>query len=583
MFLVTTADKRCLIHDNNELLLLGEWCDIYDKKHQFSNNNHKIMPYPWASSANKKSDFIDIQYLYGRMLGYLKDYLNQVHNVKETEAYWELIIGAWLQLAVAIIYERYRCLIDATSNYSISNTLIFHPKESVEPANDYSDFSEKYIDDEWNLYLYSKIIEFTNMCPFTYIEGPIAKSPTVVEPSKKLGLRQAIKNIIRKTSGLVPEKYTQIYFSNSYFSTAQLIKLQFRLKQVPVLFSPFVEIKNITADWEMRKEILVSEDNQVLKIMAKLIPLLLPKSYLESFIELKTSAMLSFPKSVKLINTAISDIFDDGFKVWAAEQRKWGVPLLINQHGGCYGASELTQAEIFQTKIATKFYSWGWSDSEKVLPMPAPKLVDLTLKKYDPQGHILLILFNHSRYSYWAQSFPIAEQMREYFQEQLIFLENLSKSTSQYLKIRYYPKDFGWCVEKRFSDAGYAEMKDSSATLNEAMDKARLCIATYNATTFLETLSANMPTVIFWKTNHFPLRSSAFKWYEKLKSVGILHDSAISAAEKVNEISDAPNEWWEQPDVQKAKNEFCDHYAMKDDDWLESWATELNSMVYSDK
>jgi putative transferase (TIGR04331 family) len=582
MILITTADHRT-IEDRKETLLLGEWCRLYNGN---ETEIKKIMPYPWADENKKKTAFYEIQGNYIQLLSALKNYLNDLHDIDENEAYWELVIGAWLQLAVAIIYERYNCLIEARDNYSISNTLIFSPTVKLEPADDYLEFSEKYIDDEWNLFIYSNMIFDEKFFHFNYVDETKLTSPGKSVIDKKNILRKYIKIALCKCFELTTGSYTKVYFSNSYFKPLQLIKLQLRLKQIPNLFSPNVKVPKNMVDWSKRNKLPITTDDALLNVMSKLIPLIIPKAYIESFDDLKKSSLRSFPKTVKLINTSISDMADEGFKLWAAEQMKLGVPLTINQHGGCYGVSELTQAELFQTKIAKKFYSWGWSEGGNVFPMPATKLIGTPQQnksKSDSNENILLILFNHSRYSYWFQSFPVAEQMKEYFNDQLVFLDKLNLEALSALKIRYYPKDFGWRVEQRFSDGGYASMKDNSSSLETAISNSRLCIATYNATTFLETFSANIPTIIFWKPNHFPLRKSALEWYDKLKSVGILHDNAISAAKMVNDIYEAPDKWWGRSDVQEIKNEFCKCYALKSDEWLEQWAIELESMIKSNE
>lgn len=574
MFLVTTADQRCLIQNfKGEQLLLGEWCCVYSDTKDIVD---KVMPYPWANRELKKSDFIEIQAIYGVMLESLHKFLNQIHGVDESESYWELIVGAWLNLVIAIIYERYKCLSLAADKYSISNTLIFRSDINSEPANDYLDFSEKYISDEWNLFVYSKIIEYTKNIPFTYIEEGISEKLSVTDSSFKSNFKKKVKITVSKFFKIIPNN---IYFSNSGFSSYNLMRLQVKLKQFPNPIPPLIDMDYNKADWKLRKGIPTSVENELINVMAKLIPLLMPKAYLESFKELRIKTLNVYPKRAKLINSGTSDISDDGFKIWAAEQRKEYATLTINQHGGCYGASELTQAENIQKKNSSKFYSWGWSDGVGVVPMPAPKLIKKCDKDYNSKGSVLLILFNHSRYSYWAQSFPIAEHMKEYFDEQLDFLAQVSKEVEQNVKIRYYPRDFGWEVEKRFCDGGYSGKKDKSSSLNEAINNARLCVATYNATTFLETLSAEIPTVIFWKTEHFPLRQSAVKWYEKLKVAGILHDGAESAANKINSVYRDPMSWWQQEEVKKARKEFCDHYAMTNDNWLDLWAKELKSMV----
>lgn len=51
-----------------------------------------------------------------------------------------------------------------------------------------------------------------------------------------------------------------------------------------------------------------------------------------------------------------------------------------------------------------------------------------------------------------------------------------------------------------------------------------------------------------------------------------------SAAAKVNEIFNDPASWWNQSEIQKAKDEFCFQFARTSDKWLDEWKEELNSL-----
>ena len=62
--------------------------------------------------------------------------------------------------------------------------------------------------------------------------------------------------------------------------------------------------------------------------------------------------------------------------------------------------------------------------------------------------------------------------------------------------------------------------------------------------------------------------SSSNNWiwipnFQLLINAGILHLSPKSAANKVNEIWDKTENWWQQKNVQDARKEFCDIYARK--------------------
>ena len=116
---------------------------------------------------------------------------------------------------------------------------------------------------------------------------------------------------------------------------------------------------------------------------------------------------------------------------------------------------------------------------------------------------------------------------------------------------------------------------DRKETLLQELCKSRLCIASYNASPILETLSADFPTVAYWNFDHWELRDSAISYFEDMVRVGIFHNSPESAARKVNEICQDPMPWWLSPEVQEAKNRFCDRFALTSPTWLPEWKKEL--------
>ena len=114
--------------------------------------------------------------------------------------------------------------------------------------------------------------------------------------------------------------------------------------------------------------------------------------------------------------------------------------------------------------------------------------------------------------------------------------------------------------------------------INE-LRESRLAISTYNATTYLQTFVADFPTILFWNPQHWEVRVSAQPYFDRLRQVGILHDTPERAADKVNEIADDPMSWWKQPRIQEAKDLFCAQFARTSDDWLEDWTHELRSQM----
>ena len=111
------------------------------------------------------------------------------------------------------------------------------------------------------------------------------------------------------------------------------------------------------------------------------------------------------------------------------------------------------------------------------------------------------------------------------------------------------------------------------------MAESKIYICTYNATTFLESFSINVPTVMFWNPNHWELRKSAIPYFEELKSVGIFHESPVSAARHCAAIWDNVDSWWLSVEVQSTIRKFCHQYARRPANLLSEIETALRSTI----
>ena len=91
-------------------------------------------------------------------------------------------------------------------------------------------------------------------------------------------------------------------------------------------------------------------------------------------------------------------------------------------------------------------------------------------------------------------------------------------------------------------------------------------------------LSKNIPTLAFWQNNFDHLREKVIPEYQLLVDAGIMHLSAESVADKVNEIWSDVDKWWLQSNVQNVKNQFCDIYAKNSKNPIKTMASLLTKM-----
>lgn len=583
MFLVTTADQRFWKKDE-KILFLGEWCKIYNQKNVWSKLDYKVLPYHWNDRGRLYQDYLHLDSVYERYLKLLAKRLNEIHHVDRSIRYWRIIIGPWLYFFIEILYDRYLSIITAIESGLATGTWIISYSIEKWIPKDIGVFNVWQVSDEYNQYLYSRIIEALGGIPFDIVNFDI--SPPLSKWSNSQGSfsKRVAKKFLDIYAKNLPSRWNRVVHIGSYLNTMDLIKLQLCMKQLPYPLAPAIVPKDISVKPSMRKKLILKHGMDEFEyILDWLVADQIPKAYLEGYADMHQRSLDAFPKKPKVIFTADAYQNNEGFKFWAAQMVECGAKLVGTQHGGHYGCGFWTATESHEISIYDRFYTWGWrtNSQTKTVPMPAHKLLKLRRTvKPNPKGSILWIAMSLPRYSYWMYSIPVGPQMLDYLNDQYQFARSVSPEVHELLLLRLYPHEFGWNERNRWADEDPMLMLyQGTKSMYQQLNESRLFIGSYNATTFLETFSANFPTILFWNPKHWELRPSAQRYFDKLRRVGILHDTPELAAAKVNEIYKDPYAWWNQAEIQEAKDEFCQRFALTSENWLNEWKIELSNLV----
>lgn len=576
MFLVTTADQRYWKTDE-KILFLGEWCRTYDQSDVWSKLDYEVLPYHWDDRRKLQQDYLHLQGTYERYLSSLACRLNEVHKIDRSLRYWRILIGPWLLHFVQILYDRYFCLTEAAKR-PVTLTRIVRPDSDPWIPNDLQEFIEGSQDDQHNHYLYSYLISKLNI-PFEISEQiPLATKEAQIT-ANGLSLRLIVRELLRLSSRLVPDNLNKLVIVDSYLDPANLLKLQCSLGQLPYLFAPTVVAPESPVDATLRQKLnLQIGSTRFESILDSLIPIQIPRIYLEGYVEMDQRSIACFPKRPRQIFTA-NVIADEGLKFWAARKIESGASLIVAQHGGHYGSCAYSSFEEHEICISDRFFTWGWQTEGEpnTIPMPAGKVLKgFQTLKANPKGTILWVDLSISRYSIWLSAGPSGPQMLAYLDDQLQFARNVSPAVHELLLLRLYARDHGWNLTSRWKDSDPTlKLYRGPISMVEQLRESRLMIATCNSTTVLETLGANFPTLAFWNPDHWELRSEAQPYFDELREIGILFDTPEAAAEKVNEIYQDIESWWRDPKLQKVRERFCRRFARTDPDWLRIWRAEL--------
>ena len=580
--LVTTAlEITWPENKDTPILFLGEWCKLYGRKNTWESLDYKTAKYHWDDRKKLISDYDSLLEIHENFITELTSILNTIHKTNYSVRYWRILIGPWLGWFVQIVFDRWWMLKKTIEEEHIDYCIVIKRNSKNIVPNDMTDFCDSILNDDANEFIYSELLE---MCWKDRIDLKFVtkneKSTQIKKNSNStwqekinketnLGVSNIVRKNLRKLIPTFNKLFTKddgYFLISSYLPKITDFILQFRLGQFPKFWkvpkAPLCDLDMTYRNWSLDSKDFQSESFN--SIVARLIPKYLPKIYLEGFNDLKSlSEQLPWPSKPKVIFTGTLWSDTEVFKIWAAGKTELGVPFVIGQHGGHFGTSPFAFLEDHQIKISDKWISWGWKDYSRPKVIPIGNLKGFGLRTiYNPKGCALLVEYTIPRYSYQLYAVAFAGQFINYFEDQKVFLNSLPDILRKQVLVRANKNDYDWDLPLRFYDEmPDIKLDDGHQSIRKLIKKSRIYISTYNATTYLESLSWNVPTIMFWNEEHWELKDEAQPYFNLLKSVGIFHESPQSAAQHLTSIWDNIEEWWLSDKVQKARLVFCNQYS----------------------
>jgi putative transferase (TIGR04331 family) len=562
-FLCTTALEETW-RDNEPLLFLGEWCRRYSRRDRWLGMNAEVAPYHWDDRAQLYADYEYLQELHERLLRELTGELNQIHRVDHGIRYWRILLGPWLGYFVQILFDRWTSIQRAVRDYELSGSVVLFGSEETLIPNDMAGFPSLFLGDAWNHHVYAAVLQ------------ELAQVPCVRQPRKavveaplntvgRLQPKQAAARWYSQALGAVSRK-TDAVFISTYLPLLDELVLQSRLGQVPQRWRLEPAIR-VGVDLAKRRWVVKGESRSQFEVCARaMIPKQMPGVYLEGYGRLVEQAVeLPWPTHPKVIWTSNAHGMDDVFKVWAAAKVERGSPLVIGQHGGHYGLGRWSFTEDHDIAISDRYLSWGWTDPRhsNVKPVGQLKAKRPLKGRRGAQERALLVTCTVPRFSYWMYSASVSRQWLDYFHDQSTFVASLPGPIRDALIVRLYPQDYGWDQASRWRDRFPGlSLDQGESNIDDLIRRSRLYISTYNATTFLESFTMDVPTVIYWNPDHWELRESAKAYFSDLERAGIFHETPEAAARHVATVWDDIDAWWSGAAVREVllrfKERYCD-------------------------
>ena len=564
-YLITTADERTWKFDR-PVIFLGEWCLLHERKQIWEKMDY-IVASPYGTTDNQKNqDLRFARNIEEKLYTPLVRILNGHHELNLSQRSWKIILGHWLRDFTNTIINRTNTLHQCFENYRISGATFLVSNNKFLVARDTNEFYDLLEDAEWNsnldYILIMKHLKLDIRVDCIYVDS---KSELVSDyqanPFKpnclKLWAKKFIRLLLRKLS-----RPTDAFIQNTYLPRREEVKLQLLLGQCPQFWEPIQHKQLGPARVDTRMELLkLTTPSNTNGIIWQELLNFLPTSYLENFnYYVSLGRRTPWPSNPKFIFTSNSFHTDEVFKIWAALKVMTGTKYYIGQHGNHYGTYRYTSPSV-EEETADKFITWGWTDYKKQY---SPGFVFKTVGKKgssNKSGGLLLI---ESPVDVRRTTWDVTNEFETYFRNQKDFVSKLPQILRNELTIRLH---FSSTNLSRAEEQRWREY-DPSLQINigktpiwELIPEQRLVVYSYDSTGILESLSLNTPMLAFWLNGLQHVTESAKPYYQALVDVGIIHFNPDSAARKVLEVWDDVESWWNQSDLQTARDNFCNQYA----------------------
>lgn len=564
--LVTTALEETWPSDG-EVVFLGEWCRDWARRTTWTELDASLVPYHWDDRAKLADDAEYLDDLGERLLARLGTALGEVHEVDHGDRYWRILLGPWVADFVGTRFDRWECVRAAVELVGPCRSYVLDLEDPPAPR-DYAESVDRATDRLDVHRTFCRILASFPQVEVVPVEARWkVEVETTCEPSARPPVVERAIDLLERFSVRFGRPGDALVIGSfmrwrDEFATTVGTSRSLRIhrsvpRPLPVAMDPALRSR-------LGVDRLGQEtDRSFERFLASEVRQCLPTSYLEGYPELVAEADgQGWPDRPPVVFTS-RVARDDVLKAYIAAKSEDGAAVVVGQHGGNYGTSRWHGGEDHEVRVGDAFLSWGWTDEDRPAIRPVGYFRPLWERPRDGgvRDQVVMVTLTSRQLPLRALPEVLGSQWLSSFADQCDFVERLEANVRDRLIVRLHPSDHGWQQVDRWSRRlPGVRLDGGSGDIGTLLDRARVVVSTYDGTNNLESLASGFPTVMFWRREHWEMRSDAEEAYDHLRRVGVAHASPESAAAHLNEVWDDVDGWWSDPEVAGAVGAFVDRY-----------------------
>ena len=587
MYHLALLNHKDFLNSSAKNIYLGPWYMPDVLKDDFPEYDLIIPEWHWDDLDKFYNDSLKVWNYYEKFIIKLAEVLNELHGLNWSLKAWKILVGPWLRRYLGILYERNETVNILYNSYDLRSCTTKNYSMTNLQFKDFNEFSNTYHEEDFNNIIYSYILKNVDKekkIIFKELNFKNQENPNKSKIKKSAVIKKILKNfLISKNFNLFLSFFSRknnYYIQSAYLKNKfELIKLNLKLKNFPIPSLNNLNIKDeIKFDVVLRnkffekvkKKFNINKDNSCEELFVDLIYHMFPRCYLENFkINDELSQQTYQHHNPKIIVDSVCHHKDEIFKFWIARKTQENIKLIIMQHGGYYEQFKFKDDFLgHELDIADKYLSWGWKKkSYNIEPIPCPIFFNKKkIKKNKSIVNLILRMSKHYPMDISTGNKPY-KSAETYINDVIKIANSINKEMS--LRIFLHPLN-KQKNEKAFDLKPYLQKKIINkkikffyGAIEEYINYTDINIFTYLGTPYNQAISSNIPCLLYNDEIYQPLNKEYRPIYDTMLKNKLMHDKVSTLIDHLNSINYEFYNWWNESDVVKSKDFFCNKFASK--------------------
>lgn len=561
-----------------------EWCKKNGKEYE-------ILKEPNVKLSEINDTYLYLENVRKKIIEFATQILNKYQNSFYSEEKWSILLSPFLIFIIPSIYDKYQKIKIDLKKEEHLRTFLFNIKKLDIPLDYYDVMFLSYESGDYHRYLYSLMLPFIDRRH----EIEVITSDYHRDMMKEYAdeLPEYIKSFLKKYG----EYKDKIRMDDEVVIQSSLIKFSLYKKIIENRYGKisgyfhnyYVDVRNrlktdVDYEWRTTPKAEISENDEFICLMYKLLPMILPLAYVEAFREIRKTAKDNYkwgmnPKVV--VFDAMGTHSNEMFKTYLMGLEK-NVKKIGIQHAGLYGFGGSFWGQIYELSQYNEFLGTG-SDSDvfkntHITQMPFINFFRMPNIKRHNVDKILFL-----NYTFPKNCLALTTRKCDYFiKKDMNFLERLNESLLNRIIIRSYPfLNLGYNVKEIIKKTVQKVKFDMNRDLYDSLADTCLLVSSGIGTSIIEALHTGIPVLIMHHPNvgyhAFSQKTDDIVLIKEMIEVGLISETPEKLAQTVNSVADCVEEWWNETKRQAVVKKFKEKYAYFPSDAEKLWIDKIAS------